>query len=250
MFSWESNHFSAKKQTYESRRINIYWGNVNMERKQVIRGVFFSLLINGGLPFLVYFLLLGPVSNVMALTIATLIPMLETVIHFLKYRKWDAFAVFMLVGFILGILAALIGGDERLLLIRESFVTGILGLIFLGSLATRRPLIYYFALRFTVGKTQKEQAAFADKWNVSYVRKVLRILTAGWGMVLLGEALLKIVLVYTVSVSTFLAISSLVTYGFIGLAIIWTVVYRRKSSQKLALMLEYRKSADKGRGNQ
>jgi uncharacterized membrane protein len=215
-----------------------------MERKQVIRGVIFSLLINGGLPLLVYLFLLGYVSNVMALTIATLIPMLETVIHFLKYRKWDVFAVFMLVGFILGILAALIGGDERLILIRESFVTGILGLIFLGSLATRRPLIYYFALRFTVGKTQEEQADFADNWNVSYVRKVLRILTAGWGIVLLGEALLKVVLVYSLSVSTFLAISSLVTYGFIGLAIVWTVVYRRKSRQKLAQLKESIKGSD------
>ena len=150
-----------------------------MERKQMVRGIIFSLLINGGLPFLVYMLLLGHVSNVMALTIATLIPLLETVIHFLKYRKWDVFAMFMVVGFVLGILAALIGGDEKLILIRESFVTGILGLIFLGSLVTRRPLIYYFALRFTVGKTQEEQAAFADNWNVSYVRRVLRILTAG-----------------------------------------------------------------------
>src|SRR6201989_610833 len=109
----------------------------NVERKQIIRGVIFSLLINGGLPFLVYMLLLGHMSNVMALTIATLIPMFETVVHFLKYRKWDVFAGFMSVGFILGIIAALIGGDERLILIRESFVTGILGLIFLGSLVTR-----------------------------------------------------------------------------------------------------------------
>ena len=204
-----------------------------MERKQMVRGVIFSLLINGGLPLLVYMLLLGHVSNVLALTIATLIPLLETVIHFLKYRKWDVFAAFMLVGFFLGILAALIGGDEKLILIRESFVTGILGFIFLGSLVTRRPLIYYFALRFTVGKTQEEQAAFADNWNVPYVRRVLRILTAGWGIVLLGEALLKVALVYSLSVSTFLAISSIITYGFIGLAIVWTVIYRRKSSKKL-----------------
>lgn len=204
-----------------------------MKKKQMIRGVILSLLINGGLPLLVYLLLLGHVSNVLALTIATLIPMLETVIHFLKYRKWDVFAAFMFVGFFLGILAALIGGDERLILVRESFVTGILGFIFLGSLVTRRPLIYYFALRFTVGKTKEEQAAFADNWNVPYVRRVLRILTAGWGIVLLGEALLKVALVYSLSVSTFLAISSIITYGFIGLAIVWTVIYRRKSSKKL-----------------
>ena len=118
-------------------------------------------------------------------------------------------------------------------MVRESFVTGVMGFIFLGSLLTRRPLIYYFALRFTVGKTQKEQAAFADKWNIAYFRKVLRIMTAGWGIVLLGEAVLKVVLVYNLSASTFLAISSLVTYGFIGLAIIWTVLYRRTSRQKI-----------------
>ncbi|MCP1122919.1 hypothetical protein NKR74_06150 [Bacillus sp. 3103sda1] len=204
-----------------------------MERKQIVRGIILSLLINAALPILVYELLLGHVSNITALIIATMIPLVETIIYFLKYRKWDAFAVFMLVGFILGILAALIGGDEKLILVRESFVTGVMGLIFLGSLITRRPLIYYFALRFTVGKTQKEQAAFADKWNNAYFRKVLRIMTAGWGIVLLGEALLKVVLVYSLSVSTFLAISSLVTYGFIGLVIIWTVMYRRKSRQKI-----------------
>ena len=52
-------------------------------------------------------------------------------------------------------------------------------------------------------------------------------------------------LVYTLSVSTFLAISSLVSYGFIGLAIIWTVVYRRKSQQKLALLKESNNESDR-----
>jgi hypothetical protein len=205
-----------------------------MERKKVIRGIIFTLLINAALPFMIYQLLLGRISSIKALTIATLIPLIETVIHFIKYKKWDVFAMFMLIGFILSILAALISGNERLILVRESFVTGIMGLIFLGSLATQRPLIYHFALRFTVGKTQEERAAFADNWNIPYVQKVLRILTIGWGIALLGEALLKVILVYNLSVSAFLAISSLVTYGTIGLAIAWTVVYRRKSREKLA----------------
>jgi intracellular septation protein A len=205
-----------------------------MERKKVIRGIIFTLLINAALPFMIYQLLLGRMSSIKALTIATLIPLIETVIHFIKYKKWDVFAMFMLIGFILSILAALISGNERLILVRESFVTGIMGLIFLGSLATQRPLIYHFALQFTVGKTQEERAAFADNWNIPYVQKVLRILTIGWGIALLGEALLKVILVYNLSVSAFLAISSLVTYGTIGLAIAWTVVYRRKSREKLA----------------
>jgi uncharacterized membrane protein len=202
-----------------------------VERKQIFRGILFSLLINGALPLLVYEILLGYMSNVMALTVSTLIPLVENIIHFLKHRKWDVFALFMLIGFTLGICAALIGGDEKLILIRESFVTGVMGLLFLGSLFTSKPLIYHFALRFTVGKTEEEQKRFAENWKFPYVRKVLRIMTTGWGIALVGESLLKVVLVYSVSVPQFLAISSLVTYGIIGLTILWTVVYRRKSRQ-------------------
>jgi hypothetical protein len=91
-------------------------------------------------------------------------------------------------------------------------------------------------LRFTVGKSEEQQASFAKNWSLPYTRKVLRIMTAGWGIALVAEAALKCVLVYTLSTTAFLAISSIVTYGVIGIAILWTYRYRQSSRQRLAAL--------------
>lgn len=204
-----------------------------MNRKKVIQGIAVSLLINGVLPLLIYKMLEGQVSEVTALSIATLVPLLDTLYHLVRHKKFDVFAAFMAAGFILSILAVLLGGDQKLILLRESFVTGVMGLIFLGSLAFSKPLIYHFALRFTVGNDENQQAIFSENWKYPYVRKVMRVMTAGWGIALLGEAVIKVILVYTLSTTVFLAVSHIVMYGIIGLAIVWTYLYRKSSRQRL-----------------
>ncbi len=73
-------------------------------------------------------------TEVAALSFATIIPLADTLYHLVKHKKLDVFAAFMATGFILSVLAVLLGGDPKLILLRESFVTGIMGLIFLGSL--------------------------------------------------------------------------------------------------------------------
>jgi hypothetical protein len=45
-----------------------------------------------------------------------------------RHRRLDIFGIMMLIGLAAAVLAALLGGGQRLLLIRESFVTGALGL--------------------------------------------------------------------------------------------------------------------------
>jgi hypothetical protein len=61
-------------------------------------------------------------------------------------------------------------------------------------------------------------------------------MTAIWGIALLGEAIVKIILVYELSISAFLAISQLIFYGVIGAAILITMVYRRYAKTRLDLL--------------
>jgi hypothetical protein len=152
--------------------------------------------------------------------------------HLIKHKKLDVFSSFMFVGFALTLIMALIGGNEKVLLLRESVVTGILGLIFLISLLWKRPLIFYFALRFYVGENNQKRKEFKDNWVFPYFRFVMRTMTTVWGILLAGEALLKVLLVYEVSVNAFLGLSSLLTYSFIGIGILWTIAYRKRSSKK------------------
>ncbi|WP_028549746.1 VC0807 family protein [Paenibacillus sp. UNC451MF] len=206
---------------------------------RVFRGIIITLLINGAVPYVLYVWLSEYMSSFAALSIATVVPMADNLIHLAKYKKLDVFGGMMLFTFLMGIGLILLGGDEKLLLIRESFITAAVGLLFLVSLLFRRPLIYHLAMRFTVKDNTNEKSSFAANWDYSYFRFVVRLMTAVWGGMLLAEAGVRIVLVFELTTAQFLAVSNLVFYGFIGVTILWTALYRKRSK---ARMLEIKSS--------
>jgi hypothetical protein len=209
-------------------------------KKKLIQTIVLSLVINGAIPVVVYNFLLDYYSSFVSLLIATLIPLGDNLFHIVKYRKADAFGLFMLTGFVLSLLAFVLGGNERLILLRESMVTGLLGLIFIASLFFTKPLIYHFAIRFTASDASEKKGQFEKNWELPYFRMVLRVMTAIWGIALLGEAIIKIILVYELSISVFLAVSQLIFYGVIGVAILFTIVYRRYAKIRLDLLTNTR----------
>jgi hypothetical protein len=187
----------------------------------------FTLLINGIVPWAAYVWLSHSLSSIAALSIATLIPLLDNIVHLVKHRKLDAFGALMLFTFLLTIALVLAGGSEKMLLVRESLVTASVGLIFLGSLLFSRPMIFHLALRF-IGNPD-----FASNWQYPYFRFVMRLMTLVWGVMLTAEAAVRVFMVFRLSTATYLALSNFVLYGFIGAAALWTVAYRRHSACKL-----------------
>ena len=210
--------------------------NIASKRK-VIQSVIVSILINGLVPVVVFNLLLDHFSSFVSLLLATLVPLLDNLFQIVKYRKADAFGLFMLTGFILSLLAFLLGGSEKLILLRESLVTGILGLIFIGSLFYSKPLIYHFAIRFSSNEESEQKGKFANHWEFPYFRFVIRLMTAVWGIALLAEAVIKTILVYELSISSFLAVSQIIFYSVLGLTILWTVIYRKYAKTRLDLLM-------------
>jgi hypothetical protein len=209
-------------------------------KKKLIQGIVLSIVINGVIPVFVYNLLLNYFSSFVSLLMATLIPLGDNLYNILKYRKADAFGLFMLTGFVFSLLAFLLGGDERLILLRESMVTGLLGLIFIGSLFVAKPLIYYFGIRFSASDKDDMQGKFAKNWELPYFRFVIRVMTVIWGIALLGEAIIKTVLVYKLSITGFLAISQFIFYGALGVAILFTIIYRKHAKKRLDILTTIR----------
>nr|WP_239565205.1 VC0807 family protein [Brevibacillus fulvus] len=193
------------------------------------------MVVNAALPWAVYELLHPHYSSFAALCAATAVPLLDNLYHLVRYKKLDGFAVFMLFGFFLNLLMFALGGDEKFLLIKDSLVTGLLGIVFLFSLVVFKPLIYYFALRFSSAGDEQARAAWQANWKAKpYMRRVIRIMTLVWGLSLCLESAIKIWLVYLVSIDVFLAVSHLIMYGMIGLTIVWTIYYRKRAVQVLA----------------
>lgn len=193
------------------------------KRAQVI----LTLLLNGVVPWVLYVWLDHYMSSIAALSIATTVPLIENVIYLAKNRKLDAFGSLMLFTFLVTLAFVAAGGSEKILLVRESFITASVGLVFLGSLLFPRPLIYYLANRFVGGP------GFAANWQYAYFRFVMRLMTLVWGLMLTAEAAVRITMAFEMSTKHYLALSNFVLYGFIGAAVLWTVVYRRYSVGRL-----------------
>jgi hypothetical protein len=127
---------------------------------------------------------------------------------------------------VVGIVTSFISGDPIFCLIKESLLTGARGLIMLGSLLMQRPLTFSFGRQFMRGG-DPARAAYIDRLESERpdFRSLQRRLTLLWGVALIGEALLRIVLVYTLPISVFLVVSpamgSIVTAGLIALTVMW-----------------------------
>jgi len=192
-----------------------------------VRDLALSLVVNGALPFLTYQFLRGrAVGELPALVISGVFPAIATGVSVARARRIDILGGIALLGIAVGVFAALVGGDVKLVLIRESFLTAALGLAALVSLAPPRPLMFLIGRQISAGNdparlAQMERAITIPRW-----RRFFRILTLMWGTVWIGEFTLKVILVSSLSIAQVLVVGPIlfntVTFGMIGLTV-WYV---------------------------
>lgn len=62
----------------------------------------------------------------------------------------------------------------------------------------------------------------------------MKLMTLVWGLGFILEAAIKVILVYTLSISEFLLVSNFVLYGIIALLIFWQVKYVKKFKKNIS----------------
>jgi hypothetical protein len=200
-----------------------------------IRGVLPGLVIDGLLPFVTYVLLTSyapRLSQVTALGLSAIFPTVNGLVTIVRRRHLDIVGAIILVGIGVSIVATVAGGDAKLLLIRESFVTGALGVVCVTSFLWPRPLMFYIGRQFSVGEDPAKIAEFNALWQSPGARLTFRVMTAVWAIGWLGEFALRVVMVWWLSTATVLAVSPFVFNGItIGL-IAWTISYGRRRRQR------------------
>src|SRR3954452_10293645 len=111
-----------------------------------------TILLSVVAPIVIYSMLTDRgVGHVPALIISGIGPVVDLVITMLVSRRVDEFSIFVLVLLVIGVVTSLLFDDPRLLLLKESAVTGLFGVVLLGSLLAPRPLMFYFGRRFATG---------------------------------------------------------------------------------------------------
>jgi hypothetical protein len=143
-------------------------------------------------------------------------------------RRLNPFAVIMLVVFGIGLALALIGGDPRFLLLKDSVTTAAVGLTFLVTTLFGRPLTYLAMQSFNPGKARYLAQRYDEN---ARIRHGYRRTSLVWGVGLLVEAAVRVPLIYLLPVSVMVAVSQAMMIAAFVLLISWTSWYSRRAAR-------------------
>ena len=197
-------------------------GGKHLDVSSMLRGLGWDV----GLPLVCYYALhLLGVGDWPALLTASGLAGVRIVWVAVRQRALNPFATVMLVVFGLGVVLALVSGDARFLLLKNSVVTGAIGLVFLGSVLWGTPL--------SLAASQSFQPARRDEIRRDYEREPLarrghRISSTVWGLGLLAEALVRVPVIYLLPISGMGGLSEVLSIATIGGLVAWNLWYVRR----------------------
>lgn len=176
----------------------------------------------GGHLTLLVFDLVVPIAGFYVLRAAGVEPLLAlilagapTTVHFgyraIRQRKIDALGAFVLVVLAGSVALSFVTGSARFLLAREGWFTAAIGLGFLATLLSARPLAFRMA-RAMLEHSPMASTLRPDTWDThwersSRFRRTWRVATVLWGVGLLADAAARVVMAYTLPVDTVPALS-------------------------------------------
>lgn len=205
--------------------------NMNMRQflLSVLRGLGPSLFLSVLCTVIVYALLSPhfPSSSLLPLLAASCCPIFGNAVSLIRSHHVDIFGILVLVGIVVSIVGVLLGGGSQLLLIRESFVTGALGLAFLVSSLFPKSLGYYFAKQFLTGNDPDKSSGFKALWQYPSFRRGIQGGTLFWGVLLLLEFIIRVVLVLVLPILLVLTVAPIVFNILIVVGIIVSAIWVR-----------------------
>jgi hypothetical protein len=110
----------------------------------------------------------------------------------------------------------------------KSLVTGMIGIVFLGSLLLPRPLVYYLARSTVAKRSPQELNTFEAAWPKPRFVRSMYVMTWVWGLGLVSEAILRCWLAWNWPVERFLAIAPFIGYGIYFSLMGWSLWYGRR----------------------
>ncbi|GGP25419.1 VC0807 family protein [Silvimonas amylolytica] len=193
-------------------------------------GFVLEILVNFVLPWLVYRQMQPHWGEHNALLASALPPIIWSAVGLVRHRRLDAMSALVVVGILLSLGAVMLGGSPALLLMRESLITGAIGMAFLVSALLRRPLTYYLARAALARESGFSKARFEQLFIDANGRVAgwMTVMTLVWGGGLLAETLLRLWLIKIIPVAQFLLVAPWISYGIYAALGAWTWWYRNQ----------------------
>lgn len=193
------------------------------ERGALLRGLGLDVALPVGAYYLLYSLGVG---DWWALLAASAIAAARVAWSAVRTRTLNPFATVMLIVYGVGFLLAFVTGDARTLLLRTSLITGAVGAVFLvTAVRGRRPLTLAAMQSFAPARADAIEHEYA---TVPRARRGHRVSSAVWGVGLIGEALLRLPVVYLLPVPVAVGLSEVMAIVVLGGLAGWNIWYGRR----------------------
>lgn len=176
----------------------------------------------------VYYLLLPHFSTLSVWPIlgASLVPVASNIVNFVRRRSIDIIGLIILLGIIVSLIPAAFGGSQRLLLVRESFLTGLIGVVLLVSpFVMREPIFYYIFREVLTANDALPEGHFGVLWRAAHFRSGVRIVTMVWGAVMVGDFVMRAFIALRMSVGFALGVAPVLTTTLLLLLGVATAVW-------------------------
>jgi hypothetical protein len=92
--------------------------------------------------------------------------------------------------------------------------------------------MFYFGRYFATADDPAKVANFNAMWQYPYFRQVMQVITLVWGVAYVGEFVLRVVMVYRLSINQVLAISPIVFNSITIGVVLWTFTYARNARRR------------------
>lgn len=198
--------------------------------RATIRGLLPSILVNGVCTYLIYTLLKNhtSLSDYIALLASSVPALAFELISLRRHRQLDVLGVLVLSTIVISAAVSLIGGDPKLLLVRESFVTVGLGLACIISLFFSRPIMFYIIRFFATANDPTQVTAFNRRWQYPNFRRYFRTVTLVWGIAYIVEFPLRLFLAFHLSIQRYLVVAPSIFYLLLFMLIAFSISYSRR----------------------
>ncbi|MEU8223983.1 VC0807 family protein [Kribbella sp. NPDC048915] len=196
-----------------TRRAFTAHGESTTQRSSALGRSPWLLIVDIGLPLgLFYGLRALGVTDLISLLVGVIPGLVSSAVSLVRNRRTDLVGMAVVVSMVASTVVALIGGDARVLLVRNAWVSLPFALITLWSLRHPQPLTYVvtralFAPRAAIMDWLWEtNARFREAW---------KWITVWWGIACIIDAIARVVIAYTLPISVVPATDPIITIATI-----------------------------------
>ncbi len=198
--------------------------------------LFIPMVVDFGLPLAVFYgLRAAGVDQWWSLLLSGVVPAAVVVARFVRSRKVDVLALFVLSAVALSVGISAMTGDPRTLLIRDAWgglLGGLIGVWMLASVWVGRPALMYLIRAFVLTKVGAEGLrTWENRWETDAAfRHGLRVITFVWGCASVINVIVTLLAAYLVPLDLAPAVLNASWPAILAPTLIFHLYYTKKAN--------------------